>query len=74
MEDRKPINTRPIARDECASSPSSESPANFVLFCKLIKSNATVPEIINTDRDMLKLKAYASVTPSKAECAKVSPK
>ena len=43
-------------------------------FCKLIKSNATVPEIINTDRDILKLKAYASVTPSKAECAKVSPK
>ena len=57
MEDRKPINTRPIARVECARSPSNESPANFVLFCKLSRSNATVPDMINTDRDILILKA-----------------
>ena len=57
IEERKPINTRPIARVECANSPSKESPASFVLFCKLSRSNATVPEIIKTDRDMLILKA-----------------
>ena len=69
IEERKPISTSPIASAECANSPSRESPGNFVLFCKLSRSNATVPEMINTDRDILILKAYASVTPSKAECA-----
>ena len=57
IDERKPISTSPIASVECANSPSKEYPANFVLFCKLSKSNATVQEIINTDKDILILKA-----------------
>ena len=53
IEDRKPIKTRPIARDECAKRPSNESPANFVLFCRLSRSNATTPEMIKTDKEIL---------------------
>ena len=67
IDERKPISTSPIASVECANRPSKESPANFVLFCKLSKSNATVPDMIKTDKDILILKAYASVTPSNAE-------
>jgi hypothetical protein len=43
-------------------------------FCKLSRSSATIPDMIKTDTDILILKAYARVTPSKAECDKVSPK
>ena len=74
IEERKPIKTKPIARVECARRPSRESPANFVLFCKLIKSIATIDEIKKTDKVILILNAYARVTPSKAECDNVSPK
>ena len=74
IEERKPINTNPIASVECARRPSKESPANFVLFCKLIRSIATTEEIMKTDSVIFILNAYARVTPSKAECDNVSPK
>ena len=32
MNDKKPITTSPIAKDECAKSPSKASPGRFVLF------------------------------------------
>ena len=56
IEVRNPINTRPIASVEWASRPSKESPASFVLFCKLIKSKATTADIIKTENVILKLK------------------
>ena len=74
MKERKPIITSPIASVECARSPSNASPGNFVLFCKLIKSNAIAPETINTAKEILILNEKANVTPSSAECDKVSPK
>ncbi len=55
-------------------SPNNASPGSFVLFCKLNKSNATIPETKNTDKEMLMLKEKAKVTPRSAECDKVSPK
>ena len=71
---RKPMITRPTAILEWARSPNNASPGSFVLFCKLNKSNATIPETKNTDKEMLMLKEKAKVTPRSAECDKVSPK
>ena len=44
------------------------------LFCKLNKSNAIMLEIKKTDKDILMLNEKANVTPSNAECDRVSPK
>ena len=74
MKVRKPIKTNPTAILEWASIPNNASLGNFVLFCKLNKSNAIMLEIKKTDKDILMLNEKANVTPSNAECDRVSPK
>jgi len=63
-----------MASVEWARSPSKESPASFVLFCKLTRSKATTADITNTEKAIFKLNEYANVTPKSAEWDKVSPK
>ena len=71
---KKPITTRPTANEEWAKSPSKASPGKLVFFWSCIKINAIKDEIINTETAKFNSKDYAIVTPSKAECASVSPK
>ena len=67
INERKPIMTSPTAILECARRPNNASPGNLVLFCKLNKSNATIPETKNTDKEILILKEKANVTPNNDE-------
>jgi len=74
IEDKNPITTSPTAKDEWANKPNKASPGNFVVFCNFSNIIAINEEIINTDKAILTLKKTAMVTPSNAECDKVSPK
>ena len=71
---KNPITTSPTAREEWARSPNSASPGRLVFFWSWIKINAIADEIIKTEIAILNSNEYAIVTPSKAECERVSPK
>ena len=64
---KRPITTKPIAKDECASNPSKASDGKLVVFCNFNKINATIDEITNTDNAILISVVYDKVTPNKAE-------
>ena len=74
MNDKNPKTTNPMAKDECERSPSSASPAKFVVFCNLNKINATNDETANIDSEMFISNDIDNITPNNAECASVSPK
>ena len=74
INDKKPMTTRPIAKEECAKSPNNASPGRLVFFWRLTSSKAIMAEITKTDIAIFNSKEYAIVTPNRAEWAKVSPK
>ena len=74
MKVKNPTTTSPTASDEWAKRPSRASPGKLVFFWSWIKIKAIIDEIINTENAILNSRVKAIVTPSKAECASVSPK
>ena len=74
MNDKNPKTTNPMAKDECERSPSSASPAKFVVFCNLNKINAIKDETANIDNETFISSDIDNITPNNAECANVSPK
>jgi hypothetical protein len=71
---KNPKTTKPMAKEECERSPSSASPAKFVVFCNLNKINATKDETANIDNETFISSDIDNITPNNAECANVSPK
>ena len=71
---RKPITTKPTARDECANKPNNASPGSFVVFWSFKSISAIADEIKKTENAIFNSKKKAIVTPRSAEWDNVSPK
>ena len=74
INDKNPNTTKPIAREECDSKPNNASPARYVEFSNFNKIKDTIEATINTEKAIFISNEIDNKTPSKEECASVSPK